>query len=464
MFMVLSMLCQENMPLAVIMFAVLAAFQRRQLKWIITPVVIGGLYLLIALLALSYFNNNTVQFIAIYNHLGNTPLGIIFNILKHPSILLKTLIRKECFMYLFQIFLPLSFVPFFSPVELIPALPFFLQHMLSNRYSDLTIFYHYTAEIIPFIFISLIYGIKSLLYDRRLAQRQKFLKTALLSVLFISNLWFGPHFMVFPELNHKYKKDYLDRYKEEFIKEVPKGASVIATFEFLSHLSHRKFLYSFHHVYSGFYTLSNKEYHVPGNIEYALIDFNDFLTFEEFFTPYGYRNIQGFLSEGNWQVEGFIENIVLFKKGITPRYALCKMIEDPDREIQNKTLINVAGDIALIGYNMGSPDKRGVLDITFYWKCLRPAKKDINVFLDIVDKNGRLMMRKIHPICYRIFPTNSWKEGEIFKEQFRIQVPSFYRGGREQLKIGFFDYLQKRICKIEGPADNSGRVFLTEAK
>ncbi|MCX5704064.1 MAG: DUF2079 domain-containing protein [Candidatus Omnitrophica bacterium] len=281
-FMFLSSICQENIPLAIIMFGVLAVFNRRSLKWIIAPILLGVSWFLIALFTIAYFNNNTVQFVSIYQHLGNTPLQMISNIIIHPSILLKTLIRRQSFIYLLQIFGPLSFIPLFNPIWLIPSLPFFLQHMLSNRPADLTILYHYTAEIIPFLFVSFIYGIKFLL-KKQWATHQKFLKVSLLSMLFLSNVYLGPHFIMLPRLIQQYKKDYLDIYKGKFINKIPPWAPVVATFEFLPHLSHRHSLYSFHHVYMGFYTLSDKRYDLPKDVEYALIDFNDFLTFRGFY-------------------------------------------------------------------------------------------------------------------------------------------------------------------------------------
>lgn len=462
-FAVLSMLCQENIPLAVIMFGALAIFNRRPKKWIITPILTGGLYFLIALLAMSYFNKNTVQFITIYRHLGNTPLKIIINILNHPSLLLKTLIRTQVFIYILQVFLPLVFIPLLSPLRLIPALPFFLQHMLSNRLSDLTIFYHYTAEIIPFIFISFIYAIKSLL-NRRWVRHLIFLKISLLSMVILSNIYLGPHFAILTRLVREYKRSYLNEYKYKCINKIPPWASVVATFEFLPHLSHRRNLYSFHHIYTGFHTLSNKRYDLPNNIEYALIDFNDFLTFRGFYDYNNYKNLQMFLFEGNWQAEDFMETIVLFKKDIIPRYKLCQIIQDPDKEIENKSIINIEDEIKLIGYNLSNTEKKDILDITFYWRCIKPTEKDINIILDILDTDDNLIMRKLYPICYRIFPTNSWHRGENFKEKCRIKIPSNYFKSQYKLKMVFFDYRNGLLCKINGPVDNFGRANLLDIK
>lgn len=463
-FMVLSMLCQENMPLAVVMFGVLAIFNHRKLKWIVSPIFIGSLYLFIALSVMSYFNNNTIQFIAIYRHLGRSPQEIIFNTLTEPSLLLKTLVRKESFTYLLQIFLPLSFLPLLSPAMLLPALPFFLQHMFSRRASDLTIFYHYTAEIIPFVFIGFIYAIKFLLNHKWLKQREKQLKTSLLFILFVSNIFLGPHFKILPRLISLYSRDYLDVYKDAFIAKIPKPASVVATFEFLPHLSHRKSLYSLHHAYSGFYTLSNKRYELPSDAEYALIDFNDSLTFFAFYGSDNYKNLQRLLSQDNWKVLDSIETIVLFKKDTSVGPWLYQTIQDLPLELEHKTQINIDDDLELIGYSLNRLSRENILEIIFYWKCLKVTTKDISMFLDIVDINDNLTIRKFRPIGYRVFPTNSWKKGQIFKERYRLYIPSIGSEGNYKLKIGFFDYRTGLLCKTNGPVDNFGRVFLTDIK
>lgn len=465
-FIALSMLCQENIALAVIMFGIMSIFTRRPLKWIITPIILGGLYFLIALFFLHLFNNNTVNFFSLYAHLGDTPLKAISNILTHPGLLVKALLRKQCFIFILHLFLPLLFFPLFAPLKLLPALPLLLQHVLSSRATDLMIIFHYAAELIPFLFVGFIYALGMFL-KKGWFRNRLFSKVSLLLVALLSNLYLGPHFVLAPYLFNQYKRDYLDVCKDNLINKIPREAKVVATFELLSHLSHRRWLYSFHHIYLGFYTLSQKRYELPADVEYALIDFNDYLTFQPiqgFFTSSGYRNLQDFLSRGNWQVEDFMETIVLFRKNIAPKIGLCRFIHDADKEVVNKVSLNIDDDFRLIGYNLKDIGKECVLGITFYWECLRQSAKDMNVLLDIVDGEGNLVMRKIHPVGYRIFPTSTWKAGDIFKEEWRVKVPPDYLSKRYNLKVCFFDRADGRIYIIDGPSDDWGRLFLSEIR
>lgn len=460
-FSALACFCQENIPFAVIMFGVLALINRREKKWIIAPFLFGVIYLLAALSMQVYFNNNTVQFFHIYSHLGGSPLGVIGNFVQQPTIVLQALARKQVLIYILQVFLPLAFLPVLSPLKLLPALPFFLQHMLSNRLSDLTIYYHYTAEIIPFLFVGLIYSI-SLILKKRWATNGMLLKVSLLAVLVLSRIFFGPSLLILPRLAHQQQIDYLDSYKDAFVKKIPAQASVVTTFEFLPHLTHRKALYAFHHVYTGYHTLSNKIYSLPKDVEIALIDFNDPLTFRGFRSLNGHKNLESFLSQGKWQVEDMMETIVIFKKNIPAIYLLYEAIQDGDKQIQQKKAISVEEDIELIGCNFDNKSEKGTLGITFYWKSMRPTKRDLSIFLDIVDRNGLLIMRKHRPICYMSKPTSTWKQGEIIKESYRMKIPDKVLGRYYGIKIGFFDLNSGLLCKINGQVDNRGRALLFE--
>lgn len=462
-FLILSMICQENIPLAGIMFGVLAVFNKRKLKWVVLPILSGVSYLLIAFYLIAHFNNNTIQFMAIYGHLGNSIPQILLNILTNPQLLIKTLFRPQSFTYLFYIFVPVAFLPLLSPLILIPALPFFLQHLLSARIAELTIVYHYAAEIIPFIFASAIFAIRFLLKHKRIKIYQIYLKIFLLAVLLVSNIYLGPHFTMLRRLSF-FKKDYLDLYKDSLLVKIPQEASVVATFEYLPHLSHRKNLYSFHHVYMDHYTISSKKYELPQNTEYALIDFNDSLTFGSFYSPKNYKNIQRFLARGNWQVEDTLDSIVLFKKNIALGYSLCEMLQEVPPSIMNKMEINIDKEIKFIGYDLSKTDRGGIFDFTIYWRSLKQTDKDVNVLFDVVNENSRLVIRKILPICHRIFPTNGWEEGQIFKDRYQIKIPPGLFGVNNELRIGFFDYRNSIVCKVDKDADEFGRIFLMDLK
>ena len=459
-FMILSMLCQENIALAVIMFGFLSFFKKKGLKWVLTPLFAGSGYFLISMRVMSYFNQNTIQFLSIYSYLGNSSGNMLGNLFYRPDLFLKVLFRKECLFFLFNLFAPVSFLSFLSPLRLLPAVPLFLQHMLSARQTELSIYFHYTAEIVPFIFVSLIYGIRFFLDKVKDVLRPGLLKTSMIVVILISCLVYGPHFKVFPKIFKEYQRSYLDYYKKKFIEKIPRNASVVATFEFLPHLANRTNLYSLHHKYMGFYTLSSRKYEL-NNVDFALIDFNDTLTFMGFYRPDFYKNLQQLFLREKFKVRRLMESVVLFDKNDSTGKALYSVSEVPFTGISNSFDIVIEESIALIGADSKKEDN--VLEINLYWKCLKETPKDINVFFDFIDAKGNMTARKFHPVCYRIYPTRAWKAGEFIKENLRIDLGDIVqRNGI--LKLGFFDYQTGALLRISGLVDALGRLAIMETK
>jgi len=104
-----------------------------------------------------------------FGDFGDSPQGVIVGLLKNPPLVLQLLFKKETFTYLINIFGPLGFLSFFSPLYLIIAAPEFAINMLSKSEAMRNIYYHYTAVTTPFVVISSMYGYEKLLYIMRKA-------------------------------------------------------------------------------------------------------------------------------------------------------------------------------------------------------------------------------------------------------------------------------------------------------
>jgi hypothetical protein len=244
--------------------------------------------------------------------------------------------------------------------------------------------------------------------------------------------------------------------KEIFLEQVPKDASVVSTFEFLPHLSHRRDLYSFHHVYSGFYTLFTKPYHLPDGVQYALIDFNDYLTFVGFYNPGNYRNIDDFLKEGAWGTADVLDGIVLFKKGVKDKYPLFNFINGR-KPVAHPVDLTIDNRMELYGYDANV--RSGRIHLIFYWKLLRLEQKDVNIFIDFIGQNGKIMDRQFQPLCYRIWPTQAWQKNQSIEEHHYISILPKFRGRLTGLKVGFYDYKTKMLIPTDSK-DVLGRIDL----
>ncbi|RKY30383.1 MAG: hypothetical protein DRP74_07140 [Candidatus Omnitrophota bacterium] len=459
-FMILSMLCQENIPLAIIALGFYALIKRRKFKWVILPILLGGLYFVFCIFWLMpYFNKNTIQFITIYGHLGRSYPEILINIFRHPIAVTKFMFMKEKILYLINIFGPLSFVSFVSPLSLIPALPLLMQHLLSLRGTETSIYYHYAAEMIPFIFFSFIFGIKNLLSQDSLRRRQFFLMLCFCLIALGFNIRIGPHFILWRKFNTAFKQDALDKERIVLLKNIPNEASVVATFEFLPQLAHRKWLYSFHHVYMGYHTLSRQLYKLPEDTKYALINFNDQLTFTSFYALDNYKNLLDFFGKKEWGVIAVKDAIVLFKKNTPDKYYLYSLISGTASPKTYATSL-VADEIKLLGVDLEGIEEN-VLTMSLYWQSIKVTDKDINIFLDFIDEAGRIVYRTSRPICYRIYPTQAWHPGEVIKEKIYLLLPSRLTPGRYLIKMGFFNFVTGELCENKSE-DPLKRIDITQ--
>ena len=440
---ILAMLCQENIPMAVITLGIMASVEKKGFKWILIPIVLGVVYFIAALMLMGHFNQETVQFSSLYRHLGANLREVIFN----PLVSLRFILRQESFSYLFQVFLPVLFIPFLALVKLFPAVPFFIQHLLSARPTDLSINYHYTAEIIPFVFFSAIYGLNRLLSIRFIQRHIFVLKSILVSFILFSALLYGPFFTESFRIKSDYHKDYLDLAKDQFIAKVPQSENVVATFEFLPKLANREKLYSLHHPYMGFYTLSNKKYLLPEDAKYALIDFNDGLTFRSFYRPDGYKNLQNIFLKYNWELIEMVDSLVMLKKTSQKQDFICSRVNLVQSDL-NKEIIKVGDNFILIGSRFARLPGQEAVEATLYWKSIKETDSDISMFISITDSRGRILRKLMHPIGYRIFPTQSWKKGEVYKELLRIYIPGKYFKGDIIVMAGFYNYLKGDIIKL----------------
>jgi len=439
-FMLLSLLCQENMALIFLMWGPYALILKRPWKWVWWPSLLGFMYFLLCVeVILPHFNHNKFNFFSIYGELGGSLGQVALTCLVHPLKVLGIMFKPLKIVYLAELLISVSFLPLLSLWALLPVFLIFLQHLLSSRASEISLHFHYTAELIPFIFVAFIFGIRNL---TSLKLNSRLIGSVLLFNAILAHGYFGPHLHLLEKFK-ELREDYGIGQKTRMLEEIPPDASVVTTFNFLSHLSHRENLYSFHYVFYGFYTLSDHPYHLPDKVDYALIDFNDWLTFGGFYGLSNYQHLVDFFRSNHWGAIDVENNVVLFKKGADDKYRLFDILKDrPIPSHSTDDLIDqriklYGYDAKLIGTNQ--------LQLILYWKPLKPESKDIHWFIDFIDYNGKIFAEQIRPMDYQIWPTQAWKPGEYIKEYQYISLTPSLMGRIKHLSLGFFDFATGKL-------------------
>ena len=175
-----------------------------------------------------------------YANLGETPTAVVENIVKNPVILVDTILTKEKATYLFWLFLPVLFLPFFSWRSLILLLPGLPENLLTNYQFQFSGLYHYDSILIPGIFVGAIYGLKNILEKHSMTE--KYLKWGFIGVIvgvFLSRSPLG--ITSFP-VQYFQKNQQWEDYRQ-LIRFVPPEISVAANTNLVPHLAHREIIY-----------------------------------------------------------------------------------------------------------------------------------------------------------------------------------------------------------------------------
>lgn len=455
-FVALTLLCQENMPLVIAPLGIYLLIIKRPFKWWFYTVVAGAAWFWAAeYVLIPHFGKGMIKFIAIYGYLGNSLGGVFKNILAHPGIILKIALMKLNLIYLSQIFGPVLFLPLLSPISFLAGAPTLLQHLLSLREQEHTIYFHYTAEMIPFVFFASIFALKKTLSFKGLRVRENFLALCLLIAAIGANIILGPQTQLFSHIK-AFKMEDFDYLKEEVIKKIPPGAAVAATFEFLPKLSNRKHLYSLHHATMGAYTLSDIPYKLPDNTEYIAVDFWDWYTFRSgFYNRESPDRLRRLFIDSGFNAVDMTQTAALFKKGAEKKYELYRILR-AGFTLSKRPPINIDGNIQLIGYEIDKAEAgKGIISFRFYWKRLRKTDKVYGAFLDILDKEGRLIKQGCRFLCYRVYPTNEWENDEIIEEFYRFLLPAKLTGQRYEIRMGVCDFYTMAVPSIDSTAKDA---------
>lgn len=139
--------------------------------------------------------------------------------------------------------------------------------------------------------------------------------------------------------------------------------------------------------------------------------------------------------------------------------------EVPSGEIQIPFLVDFGDEIELLGVSMrnllASPTS---FEITYYWRCLKPIRENLAVFVHITNPSGETSYQQDHWPAAGHYPTAVWKKDEIIRERYVVIVPSSLPAGLYQIRVGWYDPASKRRLPITlaGTSDGADRAPAAE--
>ncbi|HUI07376.1 MAG TPA: DUF2079 domain-containing protein [Verrucomicrobiae bacterium] len=157
-FTVVSCLGKENVPLTIMMFAGLAALQRRGWKWIVPPLAISVATLgLTFKVIMPYFRGNRpYRTFGYFGSLGHTPMQVIGTVLTTPSVWFN----QTNIFFLLELIQPLVWVLPFLSLPVILALPDLLVNLVVQNDALKVIRWHYNMTVGAFLVVATVYSVK----------------------------------------------------------------------------------------------------------------------------------------------------------------------------------------------------------------------------------------------------------------------------------------------------------------
>jgi uncharacterized membrane protein/uncharacterized membrane protein YbhN (UPF0104 family) len=243
-FAILAGITKEQIWVIVALFGVLIFFIQKK-RLIGSALFLGGFAFSYFLISYAIPNASGTDHFALsyYSELGDGPVGILRTILLSPDKIIDIILQKERIDFLRQILSPVGYLPLIFPFFMLFASPELLISLLSSNPQLHQIYYHYTAAITPFIYLSSIFAVGIIL---------KFLPKSLgfLIILFIAGsaligaYKYGPLPGARNPNTDMFTKQVWEReYIHAELSKIPSEAVVAASNNVAAHLSNRETVY-----------------------------------------------------------------------------------------------------------------------------------------------------------------------------------------------------------------------------
>jgi len=455
----LAMLCREEVALTVMMIGLYALIARRRWHWIVAPAAAALVWFIVCLhVIIPHFNEGKNIFGRLYGEMGETPGEVIKTAVTNPAKTLRIALKKDPDDprvnkpgYLGKTFTPLSYLAAANPEALLISAPQFALNLLVDtriHAPPSTIYFQYTATLIPVLFFSSVLGLARLLRIRVLKQFWYIPAAVVVLVSGATSVLWSPQLAprAGPPRNMagSQMRERADaRYHDELLAQVPKEAPAVATFRFLPALSGRRVLASFHYVYMGHEKVAaERAYTLPDEVSYALLDLRPQAMWAlAFAAPGDADNFYRMLDEGNWGIAARRGQLVLLRKNAPELPKLIERVEEPT--VANRFPVEpLYGDtVKLLGVEATEEPLDGDVQVRVRsaWELMRPLPTRLLVRYALFDEAGRPVtvasgdkqteVGEIAALGQLALAPAEWHAGERFEVEHALIIPASVPAG-----------------------------------
>lgn len=457
-FIILSLSVREDVPIAVFALGVYALIDARRdqtakfwirWRWGLVPLISALIWFYVCesliprLVAVPTPVQSPEMVESFFGWLGASPGQIILTLFTRPGYVLSGVLTTPKLTYIWQLLSPVSLLPLFSPAGLVMVLLSMTEGLLSERFTHFSINYQYSSIITPMVFASAVLGLRNLIKWKPLRARENYLAAAIVSIALLTAWSFGPIPRLFQQ-SSGWQFTGEDAVRQTMVETIPPGSPVLATFEFTPKLSSRPQMFYFYHLYASS-RRADWTGHIPvmqKQADYVLVDFNDWLTFYDFYTPGGDGSIYDFLQAGKWDLKATVNSLALFSRGERFAPGVVEAIgagAGTFRAVEGIPGLEVGPAAAEVGEELGFPVLRFSADLR-----ARAPMSDILLAVRLVNRlaSGEFVQQFLLA-PYRVYPTQRWRPGETVRVRANILLP-------ENLAPGSWDLLLLGLMKKPG--------------
>ena len=157
-----TLACKENMALLLVAYCLVQCLAERKkgrrylCQWYLAPMAVALVwFVLCAKVITPALNSGNIDYGALYDRLGSSGGEILRNALTRPQLFVSAFYHAATNGNLvWALFLPFLCLPLLRPKWILIATPIFLQHLLSWRSSEWTIYFHYAAPLLPLLWFA----------------------------------------------------------------------------------------------------------------------------------------------------------------------------------------------------------------------------------------------------------------------------------------------------------------------
>ena len=440
--------CKENMALLAAAYCVVHIIAERKRPigelraWYLWPLAVSLLWFG----ACSYvitpaLNAGNIDYLGLYDRLGTSGGDILVKAVSQPSRILGAL--SQSLMHgnlVWALLVPFLAFPLLRPRWLLIALPILLQHLLSWRSSEWSIFFHYAAPLLPLFWIALAESVTALNCRASIPIAvRRAVPFLVLGACLTAQGIFGPARGIVLTAQNWFRGEEDRARKAGFIRQIQPHASVLAPLPYLSHLAMREKLFSLHYILKGLKTLSRSTYEPPPPTEFVLIDYDDTATFDadagyyhptmhtvdRRVIPSSEQLLNEFLRERSWSATSTNE--------LTLLQQVHSVSEAPPANADRSNLVEAEPSAMLLSCTKSSNLLSGLgLDITTTWKFEIPRNNFPWMFLKLTARNQGKTIVLSRGLCspevaagevqdiWRITPSRRIPAGDYAVEAFFV--------------------------------------------